>query len=596
MQLTITRIEFSEVMSYGKNVVFDIRDKVTQLIGPNGSGKSSIPLILEEGLYNKNSRGVKKADLFNWNTESKNYEIKIHFSLEDVEYIVEKKVASTTKVKLYENGKDISGHTATQTYKLIESLIKLDFNVFSKLVYQSVLSGLDFLNATDGKRKDFLISLLELEKYEEASSIVKKAHSDAKKELELIDRQIESINKWITNTKVPEVKETVQVPEYDESLEDELSDLKAKISNISFNNKIAEEQIQVQNRLDSLQEPEKVEPPIELKELEQRVRELETKKAVLESEKTKLSRVKDTCPTCGQAVDISDTKKALEKAVEEFTNISTEYDTQYESLKTLKLKDKKHKEYKNYLIKKEELESRLDSTKPTTISDCEELESKRKSLVQEITKAKNAVEEAKKYNNTVEINNAKAEQVKESLDKYTKELNEYITKLEELKELNGYLSVLVQAFSNKGLINFKIESTIKTFEELINEYLQVLSDGTFALSFEVEDTKLLLKVYSNGRQVDIKSLSSGEFNKVNTATLLSVRKLMTAISKVNINVLFLDEVISVLDSEGKNTLIEVLLQEDRLNSIAVSHGYTHPLARKVSVINEEGISRLEEYE
>ena len=68
---------------------------------------------------------------------------------------------------------------------------------------------------------------------------------------------------------------------------------------------------------------------------------------------------------------------------------------------------------------------------------------------------------------------------------------------------------------------------------------------------------------------------------------------MSTLSKSKLNVLFLDEVISVLDDEGKERLIEVLLREQELNTFLVSHGWTHPLLTKIDIIKENKISRLE---
>ena len=67
---------------------------------------------------------------------------------------------------------------------------------------------------------------------------------------------------------------------------------------------------------------------------------------------------------------------------------------------------------------------------------------------------------------------------------------------------------------------------------------------------------------------------------------------MSSISKSRINILFLDEVIAVLDDAGREKLVEVLLEED-LNTYVVSHGWTHPLLDKVEVVKSENISRLE---
>ena len=109
----------------------------------------------------------------------------------------------------------------------------------------------------------------------------------------------------------------------------------------------------------------------------------------------------------------------------------------------------------------------------------------------------------------------------------------------------------------------------------------------------MDETKLQINLRSDSVDMDIKSISSGEFNKVNTATLLAVRKMLTSISKIDINLLFLDEVVAVLDPESKDTLINLLLSEENLNTIVVSHGYTHPLASRLNVIKENKISRLE---
>ena len=80
--------------------------------------------------------------------------------------------------------------------------------------------------------------------------------------------------------------------------------------------------------------------------------------------------------------------------------------------------------------------------------------------------------------------------------------------------------------------------------------------------------------------------------RVNTATLIAIRKLMSSISKSRINILFLDEVVSVLDDLGREKLVEVLTEEENLNTYVVSHGWTHPLLEKIEIVKEENISRL----
>jgi DNA repair exonuclease SbcCD ATPase subunit len=152
---------------------------------------------------------------------------------------------------------------------------------------------------------------------------------------------------------------------------------------------------------------------------------------------------------------------------------------------------------------------------------------------------------------------------------------------------------LKKAFSPNGLVAYKIENMVKDLEIVVNRYLSELSDGQFTLEFVILNDKLNVQITDDGYIVDIADLSSGELARVNTATLLAIRKLMASISKSKINVLFLDEVISVLDDEGKEKLVEVLLREEDLNTYAVSHGWTHPLLEKIVVLKRNKISYLE---
>ena len=154
------------------------------------------------------------------------------------------------------------------------------------------------------------------------------------------------------------------------------------------------------------------------------------------------------------------------------------------------------------------------------------------------------------------------------------------------------LEILKKAFSTNGLLAYKIESLVKELEILTNEYLAEFSDGRFSINFVVENDKLNVEVSDNGNIIDILALSSGELARVNIATLVAIRKLMTSISRSQINVLFLDEVNQALDEQGKEKVVEVLLKEENLNTYLVSHGWTHPLLEKIEIIKEDNISCL----
>ena len=609
--ITINKFGFNNMFSYGEDNIFEVSEPVTQLVGPNGHGKSSIPGILEELLYNKNSRGIKKADIPNRYTGIKGYSGYVELTIDQDTYRLEKIVNTITKVKLLKNGVDVSGHTTTQTYKDLENLLGMDFSTFTKLVYQSMVSSLDFLSATDANRKKFLISLLGLSKYVEAEKTLKEAVRSAKDDVATVQGALGVIKGWLQkNSLIPEVQQPCIVPEFDNDKEVVLLVKQSELANITEHNSLVKYNISVIQDYENVmanQVDVAVDNTCGLDSARAASQEISTKVAALKAaekiakkDRDIVAAIKENCHACGHTLEVGNKAEMLASAdavlsarTADVTSIAADVELATQALKVEKSLNIKYKSYETFTNQSNNAAAKLDSTKPTDLRDLDQLTKTIKQLKTDILSQKSQIKLAQEDNAKVIASNATIEFQKEQLNKFTEELTENESKLSQAQILLARTDVLANAMGNKGLISYKIESMVKVFEELINKYLQVLADGEFALSFGIEDTKLALKVHKGGHTVDIKSLSSGEFNKVNTATLLAVRKLMTSISKVDINLLFLDEVVSVLDEQGKNTLIEVLLRENNLNSIVVSHGYTHPLADVISVIKENNISRLD---
>ncbi len=162
----------------------------------------------------------------------------------------------------------------------------------------------------------------------------------------------------------------------------------------------------------------------------------------------------------------------------------------------------------------------------------------------------------------------------------------------------GILNMTPDSFYDGGKFNTndssieRVENMVKELEELTNEYLAELSDGRFTLEFVVSNDRLNVQITDNAKVVDILALSSGELARVNTSTLLAIRKLMNSLSSSKVNVLFLDEVINVLDSTGRDKLVEVLLEEN-LNTYLVSHQWEHPLLTKMHIYKDGNLSAIE---
>ena len=163
--IKLQRLEFENMFSYGGTNVIELdKSKITQLTAPNGSGKSSIAMIIQEALFNKNVKGIKKGDILNRWSKSKSWKVMLGLTqvLGDTEVTYDVQVVRTgaqTKVQLWEDGVDITEHKVLDTYKKLNQIVGTDFEVFSQLTYQSSTDLLEFLKATDANRKKFLINL-----------------------------------------------------------------------------------------------------------------------------------------------------------------------------------------------------------------------------------------------------------------------------------------------------------------------------------------------------------------------------------------------------------------------------------------------------
>ena len=596
--ITLKKLKWNNCFSYGEDNILDLNDStVTQLVGTNGAGKSSIPLILEEVLFNKNSKGIKKADIAN-RINNKGYDISLDFDVNGDEYKIEVNRRASIKCKLFKNSEDISSHTATNTYKTVEEVLGLDFKTFTQIVYQNTNTSLQFLTATDTNRKKFLIDLLQLEKYVDYFEIFKEKSRVLSGEVSHIQGKLDTIIKWLddNNLEAPTILPKLDLPKISENDLEQLSSLQLEFKNISEINRKINQNNFYKTELAGIDLSKYKNEGNHLLESRQNydkdLEELGKWQSVYNSEVFE-GTSEDICPTCGQEVD-QDLLDEIYQREEEKHNQAFDYikkiqDTIRHKKRVNEQIDEKQKEERRW----KELFNSIDQTLPAEIKDADELQRKIEMLAEKIDNEQKELEYIINENESRERHNTRLQVIQEQIGEFKKELKTHENKLEEVKDMLGSIDILKKAFSTNGLLAYKIENLVKDLEELTNEYLAELSDGRFNLQFVVLNDKLNVEIDDNGKAVEILALSAGELARVNTSTLLAIRKLMSSISKSRINVLFLDEVTNVLDEVGKEKMVEILLGEENLNTYIVSHGWTHPLLSKIEVIKENEISRLD---
>jgi DNA repair exonuclease SbcCD ATPase subunit len=386
------------------------------------------------------------------------------------------------------------------------------------------------------------------------------------------------------------------LPEINTNKQEELSSLQLELKNISdTNRKISQNNTKKDmlrsidiNRINSMDAPSE---EISYDDLQSELGGIKGSADHAKREIKRLESTPDTCSACGQDIPKEAFAEQMEYHKNNLSVLKEKFDTVKSSIEDIKdsntkyrLKERKQKEW-------QELYNSIDLELGSSLVNEDALADKINVIRSELHRDQEEMKRLEAENREISAHNAKIEVVLEQTESFSNDLKSYKDDYDVCGERRSNIEILKKSFSTTGLIAYKIENLVKELEELVNTYLGELSGGRFTLEFIVNNDKLNVAITDNGSSVDILALSSGELARVNTATLLALRKLMNSLSSSKINVLFLDEVMNVLDEDGREKLIEVLLEEE-LNTYLVSHMWSHPLLEKIEVQKHDNISRL----
>jgi DNA repair exonuclease SbcCD ATPase subunit len=588
-------MRWSHVFSYGANNKINFsNNELLQLVGRNGHGKSSIALILEEVLFNKNSKGIKKANILNRYSKSKAYTIELEFTEGYDAYEIKTVRGSTQNVKLLKNGNDISAHTSTATYKLIEDIVGFDHKAFTQIVYQSSAFNLEFLTATDTNRKKFLIDLLKLTRYSKALEHYKELAKELTKDVDVLNTKFKLASAILNKYTPADLTLKSMLPEVvvSQAAIDEYNLLNSQLKTIDKTNATITQNNTYKDILNTISIPDIPIKPEDITPL--RIRQSELLKRITVLKATATGKVVHTCPTCKQGIDTTHLVTIKNAAQTELDELLPEQ-TALEA--SIALNVSNTTKYNKAIAAQAEWEkyyALVDKTMTSILLDKASIEARIKVLNKQIEAEKLLKASTDTKNIQIASHNARVEVISAQLATAQEESTVISMELTDVSTRAANIQVLVKTFSTSGLVAYKIECLVKDLEELTNTYLQDMSDGRFQLTFKISASdKLDVIITDNGTDIDINALSNGELARVNISTLLAIRKLMQGLSNTRINLLILDETVESLDVDGKEKLVEVLLKEEYLNTVLVSHGFTHPLLDKLTIVKENNISRIE---
>ena len=608
MNIQLRTLSWSNMFSYGSGNRLNLEgNKISQLSGVNGNGKTSISLILQELLYSKNVKGIKKGDILNRYTTSKGWTGHLSFLVDrDLYDLTVERVGDSSKVKLLKNGQDISEHKIPDTYKKLQQILGMSFEVFSQLTYQSSTDLLDFIKATDTNRKKFLITLFGLERYLEIGDVLKVKLTDVEQEHATLQGELSGVKRFLEGTVIQPKRELMSVPVYDQEAETRRAKLKVQLDDFNTQCIKIDKNLMLIRERDGLKFDMGVSRPSQTVGLSDMIKNAVTQSSINAQILATLNKNKmsidtsNSCHACGQHIDNS---KALElknqmdleigKLTREQTKLSEQI-TEYRATESQeRLQYQEWSANQRAIERFEQLSQLIDTTMPTQYPDYAAIKKEYDEITKTLQSLQGSIDAATRHNEQVHIHNTRVETLVEQRRDFLARQELLEKSIMNLKVKINHLNILKKAFSTSGIVAFKLENLTKQLESTINYYLAELSDGQFQIIFRLNGEKLNIVVANNGKETPIETVSGGEFGRIQTSILLAIRNILSKIGGSKINILFLDEITGVLDAAGKERLVDILMQEDA-NTFFISHDFEHPLIEKIQITKRNNISKIGE--
>ena len=476
----------------------------------NSVGKSTLVNVILQGLFMKNIQGDSIERLSNAYTKEKP-SITITLEKEGVEYTIVNNYKDGI-CKVYKEGVLLDFVRKKDIKDEIEEILGISYFIFSQLIYISPNNPSLFSSVSNDAQNKFIQSLLNIEFIQD---INKKSSADLKsfrgevtlkvKELNLLQQQVESLTKQINLVPVFE----------DIDYSEEINSMAADIS------RKEDYQIILKKNYDKAKKELEVENKREI-EIKSEIKHLEI---ALSKELDLIA--KGNCPTCGQST----------------VKLSTKTDKSL--LKNLK---ESHTEsFEKVLAKKAELRT---------------IEDELAEVSSEITIARNTLN-GLKHKKEEQIKAEKHISLKTSLEEQRTEaitnLIEAQSKLSQLEDKVYILELITQCTSSKGFI----KERISLFLQLFNQELQELGKDLLGSNYLIEITKnkslgYELTVNDGEIVLNYSSLSSGYKSRLDLVIALALNSAIKLLTGIEINVLFLDEILSAVDSVGIESISKLL--------------------------------------
>ena len=550
--MKIKKVEFKNFASYGNRVqIIDFEEDKSNLylvLGGNGAGKSTLAKVITYLCYGK-VEGSTLKDLPNrvngalWGKiwlESKGNKIEIERGINP----------GIFNVKINGEEYDVAGKVNLQDF-LETEIYEIPYHVFKNVIILSVNDFKSFITMSPYDKKRIIDKIFGFSIINEMAESVKEKRKGIIEEIRTYENEIRTLNESIDSVydKIEQIelltaeKDASKVKKLKEDLI-ALNENRKKLNTFTDSTKIKLETLDDDSRSKAKQ----------YSSVGNDIRNIQNDLKLFEN---------STCPTCTAPLT-SDFHLHIKKEKEEsLITLEESYNVakaEYEEADT-KLNDLRTKGRQIH-VKAGQLETQMENIKSKLIelADKDESDSSSdlKQLVSEFTTRKKD----------------------KSGSKLKSEGEDY------------YLTILENLLGEDGIKNLAVRSILPSFNNHI-----LLMGREMGIPFGIRfNEKFYCTLHHLGTEISPKTLSTGEKKKVDFVIIMALMK-MIKVRFPSLNILFLDEIFSSIDSDGVYHIINILhstIQDIGLNTFVINHTVlpSEYFDKKLEITKDAGFSEF----
>ena len=549
--MKILSFSFRNFNSYGnitQQIELDrLNGHLYLLLGNSGVGKSTLTEVISYSIYGKIER-KNKTDLPN--RLNKNLWCQISLVSKGKHIIITRGIAPNLfEVKIDGEDFETAGNINMQDY-LESELFEIPYQVFKNIIVLSINDFKSFLTMSPGDKRNIIDRLF-------GFTIINQMKDDVKNERKVLKDTIKTLD--------DEIK----------ILEESVESINKKLTILSQSNKDDKQKL-IEEYINSINTAK--ESCLTSKQDLEKIKDIENKISILiDNDKNKYNDLKhksllvektislyknSKCPTCSADLNTDSHIQLHEDAVSE-NNITK---VLIDDLTTSIIENKS---------KLSKLTSKIKIIESSII--------KSELIIKQYTNESRKIQEKETDNESylLELSTESYTKIKDRKNKYSGSLGK-----------DKFLSIIEDILGDDGVKNLAMKTILPSLNQNINMMCKQIH-LPYSISF---DDKFNCRIQSLGEEINPKSMSTGERKKADFIIIIALLKILK-VRYPSINLLFLDEIFSSIDSSGTYEIIKILSDisnELQINTWVINHAElpSELFDTKIEVVKEGGFSKL----